>query len=137
MGVIGAVAGASSTGIITLIKSMLDNSFQRRLSEEDRRLQVVASLRSQRDTSIKLWRVGLEHARDAHRRSLETTPDGSGAPNIVGDEWFESLRPYLAKHGDGGRYRTATDVRCDNVTVAALSLEIGRVEQEWLDEAKG
>lgn len=134
MGVIGAVAGASSTGIITLIKSMLDNSFQRKLSEADRRLQFVASLRSQRDTSIKLWRVGLEHARDAYRRSLEQAPDGSAAPNVVGDEWFETLRPYLAKND---RYRTATNVRCDNATVAALSLEIGRIEQHWLDEAKG
>jgi protein involved in temperature-dependent protein secretion len=137
MGVIGAVAGASSTGVITLIKSMMDNSFHRKVSEADRRLQVVASLRSQRDTSIKLWRVGLEHARDAYRRSLEQTPDGSAAPNVVGDEWFETLRPHLAASGDGARYRTATDVRCDNPTVAALSLEIGRIEQQWLDEAKG
>ena len=52
MGVIGAVAGASSTGIVTLIKSMLDNSFHRKVSEADRRLQVVASLRSQRDTPV-------------------------------------------------------------------------------------
>jgi hypothetical protein len=28
-------------------------------------------------------------------------------------------------------------LRCDNSTVAALSPEIGRIEQQWLDEAKG
>ena len=102
MGVIGAVAGTSSTGIITLIKSMMDNSFHRRVSEADRRMQMVASLRSQRDTSIKLWRAGLEHARDAYRRSLEQTPDGSAAPNVVGDEWFETLRPHQRQAGTAG-----------------------------------
>ncbi len=137
MGIVGAVAGASSTGLVTLLKSALDNAAQRRTSEAERRHQVVASLRAQRDTTIKLWRMGLEHARDAYQRSLADSVDGSAAPNAVGDEWFETLRPHLPKSGAAAALRTATDVRCDNQTVALLSLEIGRIEKLWLDEAIG
>ena len=137
MGIVGAVAGASSTGLVTLLKSALDNAAQRRTSEAERRHQVVASLRAQRDTTIKLWRMGLEHARDAYQRSLADSVDGSAAPNAVGVEWFETLRPHLPKSGAAAALRTATDVRCDNQTVALLSLEIGRIEKLWLDEAIG
>ena len=137
MGIVGAVAGASSTGLITLLKSALDNAAQRRTSEAERRHQVVASLRAQRDTTIKLWRMGLEHARDAYQRSLADSADGSAAPNAVGDEWFETLRPHLSKSGAAAALRTATELRCDNQTVALLSLEIGRIEKLWLDEAMG
>lgn len=137
MGIVGAVAGASSTGLITLLKSALDNAAQRRTAEAERRHQVVGSLRAQRDTTIKLWRMGLEHARDAYQRCLAEAADGSAAPNVVGDEWFETLRPHLPKSGGAAALRTATDVRCDNKTVALLSLEIGRIEKLWLDEAIG
>lgn len=137
MGIAGAVAGASSTGLITLLKSALDNAAQRRISEAERRHQVIASLRAQRDTTIKLWRIGLEHARDAYQRALADSEGPAGAPNVVGDEWFETLRPHLPKSGAAAALRTATDVRCDNQTVALLYLEIGRIENQWLDEAKG
>ncbi|HRD10927.1 MAG TPA: hypothetical protein PLI79_03605 [Mycobacterium sp.] len=137
MGIVGAVAGASSTGLITLLKSALDNAAQRRTSEAERRHQVVASLRAQRDTTIKLWRMGLEHARDSYQRSLADSANGSAAPNAVGDEWFETLRPHLSKSGAAAALRTATELRCDNQTVALLSLEIGRIEKLWLDEAMG
>ena len=40
MGIVGAVAGASSTGLITLLKSALDNAAQRRTSEAERRHHV-------------------------------------------------------------------------------------------------
>jgi hypothetical protein len=34
------------------------------------------------------------------------------------------------------KYRTAHEVNCDNATVALLSLEMGRIEREWVDETK-
>jgi hypothetical protein len=39
--------------------------------------------------------------------------------------------------GEVAKYRTAHHVNCDNATVALLSLQIGRVEREWMEEAKG
>ena len=58
------------------------------------------------------------------------------APIVVGDEWFEGLRPHLPATGENAKYRTAHEVHCDNATVATLSLEIGRIERQWVDEAK-
>ena len=81
--------------------------------------------------------MGLEHARDSYQRSLADSADGSAAPNAVGDEWFETLRPHLSKSGAAAALRAATELRCDNQTVALLSLEIGRIEKLWLDEAMG
>jgi hypothetical protein len=63
---------------------------------------------------------------------LETTTP----PNAVGHEWFEGLRPHLTSTGEAAKYRTALDVNCDNPSVALLSPEIGRIEREWVDEAK-
>jgi hypothetical protein len=56
---------------------------------------------------------------------------------VVGDEWFESLRPHLPTTGDAAKYRAAHEVHCDNPTLTLLSLEIGRMEHEWTEEAKG
>ena len=58
-------------------------------------------------------------------------------PNAVGDEWFEGLRPHLPTTGEAAEFRTAHEVNCDNPTVMLLSLEIGRIETEWVNEAKG
>lgn len=54
---------------------------------------------------------------------------------MVGGEWFEGLRPYLSSTVDAAQYRSAHEVHCDNPTVIQLSLEIGRIEGEWIDEA--
>jgi hypothetical protein len=56
---------------------------------------------------------------------------------VVGDVWFEALRPHLSATGDTAKFRTAHEVHCDNPTLIVLSLEIGRIEQEWTEEAKG
>jgi len=37
--------------------------------------------------------------------------------------------------GEAAKYRTAHEVSCDNATVVLLSLEIGRIERKWVDEA--
>ena len=56
---------------------------------------------------------------------------------MVGDEWFEGLRPHLPTTGDAAMYRTAHEVHCDNQTLTRLSLEIGRIDREWTEEARG
>lgn len=63
----------------------------------------------------------------------------SGHPcaHVVGDEWFEGLRPHLPTTGEAAKFRTAYEVRCDNPTLMVLSLEIGRIEKEWMVEASG
>jgi hypothetical protein len=80
-------------------------------------------------------RVGLANARDAYRQ-WAAEPRDHDAPNVVGDEWFEGLRPHLPITGEAAKYRTAHEVHCDNPTVALLSLEMGRIEREWVDETK-
>ena len=84
---------------------------------------------------VQRWRAGLADARDAYRQWAAGSPDHD-APNVVGDEWFEGLRPHLPTTGEAAKYRAAHEVTCDNPTVALLSLEIGRVEREWVDETK-
>lgn len=75
-------------------------------------------------------------ARDSYRQWAAGPRDGD-APNVVGDEWFEGLRPHLPTTGEAAKYRNAHEISCDNATLALLSLEIGRVEREWMEEAKG
>lgn len=54
-----------------------------------------------------------------------------------GDVQFEGLRPHLPTTGEAAKFRTAYEVRCDNPTLMVLSLEIGRIEKEWMVEASG
>ncbi|MGA7055218.1 MAG: hypothetical protein WBZ37_28935, partial [Mycobacterium sp.] len=42
----------------------------------------------------------------------------------------------LPTTGEAAKFRTAHEVHCDNPTLTLLSLEIGRVEHEWTEEAK-
>jgi hypothetical protein len=96
---------------------------------------MLANLHSQRAEAVKRWREGLAGARDAYRQ-WAAAPRDNDPPNVVGDEWFEGFRPHLPTTGAAAKYRTAHEISCDNPTVALLSLEIGRVEREWMDEAK-
>ena len=98
--------------------------------------QIKMHLHTQRHEAVQRWRTGLAEARDAYRQWAcgSRTDD---APNVVGDEWFEALRPHLSTTGDAAKFRTAHEVHCDNATLTQLSLEIGRIEREWIEEAKG
>ena len=97
--------------------------------------EMIADLHCRRHGSVRSWRAGLATARDTYRQ-WAAGPRDQDAPNVVGDEWFEGLRPHLPTTGETAEYRTAHEVHCDDPTVALLSLEIGRVEREWVDEAK-
>jgi hypothetical protein len=136
MGLLGTVAGASTMGIMGIMDSVAKTFLPRFAANTEHKHQVIANLQSQRDDAVKQWRGGLAGARDSYRQ-WAAGPRDNDAPNVVGDEWFEGLRPHLATSGDSAKYRTAHEINCDNPTVALLSLEIGRIEREWMDEAKG
>jgi hypothetical protein len=136
MGVLGTVAGASTMGIMGIVRSAAETSFPHIAANAGHKHRMIANLQSQRDEAVKQWRGGLASARDDYRQWV-AGPRVHDAPNVVGDEWFEGLRPHLATIGDAARYRIAHEINCDNLTVALLSLEIGRIEREWVNEAKG
>jgi hypothetical protein len=136
MGLMGAVAGASTVGIVEIMRSMAQTWVPRIAANSEHKHQMLANLQSQRDDAVKRWRAGLADARDSYRQ-WAAGPRDNGAPNVVGDEWFEGLRPHLPTAGEAAKYRIAHEVSCDNPTVALLSLEIGRIEREWVDETQG
>lgn len=136
MGMVGLAAGASTAGIWGLLRLMTDRWFPWMTSHSEHKHQMIANIQSQRAEAVQRWRAGLADARNAYRQ-WAAGPRDTDPPNVVGDEWFEGLRPHLPTTGEAAKYRTAHEVSCDNPTVALLSLEIGRVEREWVDEASG
>ena len=135
MGLPGVAAGASTAGVLGIVRLMADTWFPWLATNSEHKHQMMANLHSQRAEAVQRWRVGLANARDAYRQ-WAAEPRDHDAPNVVGDEWFEGLRPHLPITGEAAEYRTAHEVHCDNPTVALLSLEMGRIEREWVDETK-
>ena len=136
MGLMGLVAGASTAGMLGVVRLVGDTWLPRLAASSEHKHEMIASLHSRRHDSVQSWRSGLANARDTYRQWAAGSRDGD-APNVVGDEWFEGLRPHLPSTGEAAKYRTAHEVHCDNPTLMLLSLEIGRVEKEWTEEAKG
>jgi hypothetical protein len=136
MGLAGVVVGASAMGVAGVARSAADTFLPRMVEDTNHRHQIKMQLHAQRHDAVQRWRTGLADARDAYRR-WACGPRTEDAPNVVGDEWFEALRPHLSTTGDAAKFRVAHEVHCDNQTLMLLSLEIGRVEREWTDEAKG
>jgi hypothetical protein len=135
MGIMGLAAGASTAGILGVVRLMTDTWFPWLNANTEHRHQMLANVYLQRAEAVKQWREGLAGARDAYRQ-WAAGPRNNDPPNIVGDAWFEGLRPNLPASGETAKYRTAHEISCDNPTVALLSLEIGRVEQQWTEEAR-
>lgn len=136
MGLGGAVVGASAVGVVGVVRSITEAWFPGVVAKSDHRHQINVNLHSQRYEAIKCWRAGLAKARDVYQR-WEAGPRDVKPPNVVGDEWFEGLRPHLSIAGEAGKWRTAHEVICDNPTLVVLSLEIGRIEEEWVAESRG
>jgi hypothetical protein len=134
MGLAGTVVGAAVMGGVGIAKSMADSWLPGLAANSELRRQTQTELQSVRREAGKEWRAGLADARDAYRQWAAGPRDGD-PPNVVGDQWFEALRPYLPTTGEAAQYRFAHEVHCDNPTVALLSLEIGRIECEWVAEA--
>lgn len=136
MGLAGTVVGAAVVGGVGLVRSMADSWFPGVVANTEQRRQAQVELQSRRHDVLREWRAGLAEARDTYRQ-WAAGPRDTDPPNVVGAEWFESLRPYLPGTGEGSQYRTALEVACDNPTVVMLSLEIGRIEKDWVDEVTG
>jgi hypothetical protein len=135
MGLMGLTAGASTAGILGIVRLMGDHWLPRMASNSDHKHQMIASLQEQRHGTVQHWRAGLATARDTYRE-WAAGPRTADAPNAVGDEWFEGLRPHLPSTGEAAGFRNAHEIHCDNPTVAVLSLEIGRIEQRWIEKAE-
>ena len=135
MGLMGLVAGASTAGMLGVVRLVGDTWLPRLAASSEHKHEMIATMHSRRHDSVQSWRSGLANARDTYRQWAAGSRGGD-APNVVGDEWFEGLRPHLPTTGEAAKYRNAHEISCDNATVALLSLEIGRIEQEWVDEAK-
>jgi hypothetical protein len=136
MGLMGMVAGASAAGAAGVARSVSDTVLPRVMGNADHKHQMAMQLHTQRCEAVHRWRTGLADARDAYQQ-WACGPRNGDPPNVVGDAWFEGLRPHLPAAGDAAKYRTAHEVHCDNPTLTLLSLEIGRIETEWTEEAKG
>ena len=136
MGLMGTVVGASAMGIAGVVKSAADNLLPGMVGSSHNKHQTRIHLHSRRCDAVRQWRIGLAQARDTYRQ-WECGPHTDSPPNVVGDEWFEGLRPHLPATGQAAKFRAAHEVHCDNPTLTLLSLEIGRVEKEWAEEVKG
>jgi len=136
MGLAGTVVGAALVGGVGLVKSVAETWLPGVVANTDHKRQAQVDLLSHRHDVVREWRAGLASARDTYRQ-WAAGPRDTEAPNVVGAEWFESLRPYLPGTGEAAHHRTALDVQCDNPTVVTLSLEIGRIEKDWIAEATG
>lgn len=136
MGLMGMVVGASAMGVAGVARSAADTFLPRMVEDTNHRNQIKMQLHAHRHEAVQRWRTGLADARDTYRQ-WACGLRSDDAPNVVGDEWFEALRPHLSTAGDAAEFRTAHEVHCDNPTLILLSLEIGRIEKEWTDEAKG
>jgi len=136
MGLAGTVVGAAVVGGVSLVKSVAESWLPGVVAGTDQRRQAQIDLQSRRHDLVREWRAGLAGARDTYQR-WAAGPRDTEAPDVVGTEWFEGLRPHLSDTGDAAQYRRAHVVHCDNPTLVILSLEIGRIEQDWVDESRG
>lgn len=109
---------------------------QREHDDSVRRREIAVQMLQQRRALISRWREQLRYARDVYDVWLQGEKASNisyDPPNVVGDEWFEELRPHLSAESP---YRMAIQVSCDISVVTALSIEIGRIEREWIAEAQ-
>jgi hypothetical protein len=136
MGLVGTLVGASAVGVAGIARSVTDTFLPGMMDKTNHRHQMKMHLHAQRHEAVQRWRTGLAQARDAYRQ-WERGPRTGEPPNVVGDEWFEALRPHLPATGEAAKFRPAHEVHCDNATLTLLSLEIGRIEREWTEEANG
>src|SRR5450631_4114056 len=106
MGLVGTVAGASAIGLVSVARSLADTYFPGIAENKNHRHQMNVNVQSQRYEAVKCWRAGLCGARDTYRQ-WAAGPRDSDPPNVVGDEWYEGLRPHLPTAGEAAKFRTA------------------------------
>jgi len=130
----GALVGAAPATITALV--------QRNNARDQRAHEVAMKLRDSRDELAKEWHQGLAESHSAYHqwivRSNRADQDefvNPDIPDAASTAWFGKLRPYISETGAAADLRYAESVYCDQRVVVTLSLEIGRIEQEWLAEA--
>ena len=101
MGLMGTVVGASAVGIAGVAKSAADNLLPGMVGNLNNKHQTRIHLHTRRCDDVQRWRTGLAEARDSYRQ-WECGPRSDAPPNVVGDEWFEGLRPHLPVHRRSG-----------------------------------
>ncbi len=136
MGLAGTVVGASAIGVAGVAKSIAETYLPTRAVGRDNTHQMNIALHSQRSEAVRTWRSGLCAASCDYRQWVAGGRHGD-PPNVVGTEWYEGLRPHLPSTGETSQFRQAHEIHLDNPTLMALSLEIGRIEKEWMDRASG
>lgn len=107
MGLLGTVVGASAMGIGGIAKSIAEAYVPGVAAAKDRRQQMNVDLQARRYEAVRVWRSGLCSASNAYRQ-WEAGSRDTHAPNVVGDEWFEGLRPHLPTTGEAAKFRTAS-----------------------------
>lgn len=156
--VIGTAAGAGTTGLIDLGKLAV-SSWAERGKREDAAAEAKAqrdadaaeakakrehdatqTLRAERRETIGRWRKSLGEASTAYKDAMHLSDVNKSStvasrrnvqiPDIVGMQWFETLRPYLAYD----EYKSAKTLYCDTSVTLALSNEIAAIETEWRGE---
>ena len=135
MGLIGVAAGASTAGILGVMRLMGDHLFPRMASNSEHKHQMIASLQAQRHETVQQWRAGLATARDTYRQ-WAAGPRDHDAPNAVGDEWFEGLRPHLPIDRRSSRFRTLTKSTATTRLWHCCRWRSAGSNGEWVDEAK-
>lgn len=154
---VGGFAGAGISGIVAIALAVVNNRTQREearsqrkhemdLRDKERAHELTMEDREARRAQITQWRRGLAASYEATERflqGLKNEPEGSLAfinpdePNIVGTEWFESLRLYLdPADSRTEHYRNAVGIlQCSYDAVRLLGTEINRIQSEWFDTA--
>jgi hypothetical protein len=107
MGLMGLVAGASTAGALGMVRLVADTWFPWMTAHSEQKHQLNANLYAQRADAVARWRAGLAGARDDYRQ-WAAGPRDHDPPNVVGDEWFEGLRPHLPDTGETAKYATRT-----------------------------
>ena len=117
--------------LITLLKSALDNAAQRRTSRRSAATRWWPAFRRNAipPSNCGGWasstpRLPTRVARRQRRRI--------GSANASQGTSGSRLLRAPVKSSAAAALHTATELRCDNETVALLSLEIGRIEKLWL-----
>jgi hypothetical protein len=158
--VIGTAAGAGVTGVVGIGKAVVEALSARSQRKHDsdqakaqrdaekadkdaqREHERLTALRKSRWQQISSWREGLALSASAYQKFAAVFDDDNShrnasarllvTPNVVGDAWFQSLRPHLSDE-----FRTQSVLRCDAELVVKLGDEIDRVQRGWAAESEG
>lgn len=107
-------------------------------AKAQRELDAAQKLREERRAMVDQWRAALGEASTEYKTRMHEREINKGSsvsarrnvqiPDIVGTQWFETLRPHL----DDENLRTAATLHCNTEVTVALATEIAGIETVWL-----